>query len=243
MNTKEGIPLKSTVSFFPKLFAVLLALMLAGFPFDAGAAEAPETVTVYDGVLPLWSKPSLKSEVIAVYPVNTMVEELGEKGDFLEVALGDGNTGYMEAKYIDSFLDPETSTEMGQIVGGELLLLSAPAPDAPVTATYETGAEMVIEGQEGDYNRVVMVADGNTGYMVDTYVYVDTNDLTVVGKVGRIVGGAQTLREQPAANAASMGVYDSGTLMFLTGEGDGFYHVITPDEKIGYIVADAIFVY
>lgn len=211
----------------------------------AGEAVATdETGKVVGGELFLLAEPSATSTVIASYPTDTTVEIIAEVDDFYEVKMPDGNTGYVAAAYIVVYpVDGITTPEAGQVMGGELHLREEPSLESTVIASYPTGTDMTIIGEENGFYHVQM-SDGNVGYMETAYVQVlSYDDAGTVYDVGKVVGGELHLRAEPSLDSEILGTYDTGTVVHITSEENDFYHVVTPDGLTGYMEADYIYLY
>ncbi len=122
------------------------------------------------------------------------------------------------------------SYKFGTVQGGNVNMRAGASTSSRKIASYDSGVWMRIVGQSGNWYQV-KAPDGRTGYIRSDLVYVSAAARGTIGVVNASSG--LTLRKSASNNAASLGVYPSGTPCILLSENGSWYHV-TVDGKAGY---------
>lgn len=137
------------------------------------------------------------------------------------------------------------AAEDGTVNVDALRLRSEPSTDAPTIAYLNTGAEVEILEEQGEWYKVEY--RGSAGYLFAEYVSFDTDTdaaprisaESVAGRTGVITGSTVNFRGGPSTNDAIVATLDDGMEVTITTVEDDWC-LVEWDGSEGYIKADYI---
>lgn len=231
------------------LFVLLIAAML--LPAAAFPAAAADYAIVYNtNALNLRDGPGYIYNIIGEIPRGGLVEADGETdGWFYVTVLGTGETGYVDAKYLNfDTSGGGGSSPIGPITDfaivantNSLNLRDGPGYNYNVVGHAARGAWIGVSGKTNGWYAVEIIKTGETGYMDASYL-----------KFGGSAGNAGTgvvsnpksssflnLREYPSLNAPVLGIYYNGATFTVLSTYSGWYEVMI-DGMTGYFKSEYV---
>lgn len=217
---------------FRASFILLIAMIIVCLPLVQGLAADSKLYVLSPNPsdrLHLRKQPTSKSESLGKFYTGTMVEALGDSGDYTKVRVF-GTVGYMQTKYLSKAQQEWSPGRWASVnlegSGNSQALLSNASSQGKALAYCKDGTAVQILGESGDY------------YQVRTYAqdgYMPKKSLTEDGKAGRIVirpllwgsigKDKVNLRCAPSKDALSLGLMNTGDFVSILGTVGVWYYV------------------
>lgn len=192
----------------------------------------------------LWQTPAERT-AIATLETHFRVNVLGVMagGDWLQVMLPDGLTGYMRSDSVCQTDNLRTAWVRNDQPTNRLHLRARPSTKAESYAKYYSGVPVTVlfsEKQEKDWVRVAVA--GRTGWMKTDYLnfssdaesYLD--HLPPVAEVRGVDAKGLNLRALPDYSAEILTRYPAGTRVEVMGVVGSWAHVRLRDGAVGYML-------
>ena len=222
---------------FALFTAVLLCLNMV--TTIAGAVTYPYTTTTNDKVN-MRRSPNGASIVLERIEQGAAVSVIGESGSYYKVTYND-RTGYIIKEFLgDKAATPapgtvKTSASTTSSSGfpyqtttrDKVNLRKSPSANAVVLERLDAGAELTVEGESGDYVKVLY--NGVSGYVVAAYVYVKavaTQTPTAVNDINTSYASLSRGNSGKAVKALQQALIE---LQYLSGDADGNFGSMTED--------------
>lgn len=223
---------------------------------EAAAATAPanntstsstgKTGAVIGTSVRMRSGPGTNYDTLGYYSNGVTMNVLGSENGWYKVSYN-GKTGYIIAKYLRVTPDSSTSTD-GVVTGSDVRLRLGPGTNYGIVGTYGKGTNLKISGSSGNWYEVSV--NGTYGYMSKDYVKVNSSSneektesvpspSESMNETGIISGSSVRMRGGPGTTYATVGYYNTGTKMNITGKTGNWYAVEYNGTK-GYVCADYI---
>ena len=180
--------------------------------------------------------------IVGTYAKGTKMTITGSKSGWYKVSYN-GKTGYVSGDYMR--LVPTTtysSTKNGTVKDNGSNLRMGPSTSFGVVKTVNSGSKATITGMYGSWYEIKV--NGEYGYMYKTGISLGTSNSVPAPKqtmdaAGYVNGDSVRLRRGPSTEYATLGYYDRGTKVTITGKTGGWYAVTINGTK-GYMSADYI---
>ena len=180
--------------------------------------------------------------IVGTYAKGTKMTITGSKSGWYKVSYN-GKTGYVSGDYMR--LVPTTtysSTKNGTVKDNGSNLRMGPSTSFGVVKTVNSGSKATITGMYGSWYEIK--GNGEYGYMYKTGISLGTSNSVPAPKqtmdaAGYVNGDSVRLRRGPSTEYATLGYYDRGTKVTITGKTGGWYAVTINGTK-GYMSADYI---
>jgi N-acetylmuramoyl-L-alanine amidase len=190
-NTTERM---STVFQRQKLLRTILAAVCAVFlPVSAAWAVGSVQVTVEN--LNVRSGPSLQDPVLATLPAKSVLPVLDEQGDWLNVRLPDGRTGWV-ANWLVKPMAQQDAGPQAESQTDDLNVRSGPGQTFPVIQTIDPGTRYPIVQRSGQWLQIQLSPQKKgwvAGWLVNEYPAAKQGTATPGG-----VSGGQANDSAPA---------------------------------------------
>ena len=180
--------------------------------------------------------------IVGTYAKGTKMTITGSKNGWYKVSYN-GKTGYVSGDYMR--LVPTTtysSTKNGTVKDNGSNLRMGPSTSFGVVKTINSGAKATITGMYGSWYEITV--NGKYGYMYKTGISLGTSNSVPAPKqtmdaAGYVNGDSVRLRRGPSTEYATLGYYDRGTKVTITGK-TGSWYAVTINGTKGYMSADYI---
>ncbi len=222
------------------IIGIIICLTAAVGAGQAQAAGTSGTVTASG--LNLRSEPNTSSSILAVAPRGATVQIIETLDGWYKVTY-QGRTGYMSKDYLSVSGSADSSSGTGYVKGTYVNVRSGPGLGYSVIGSTNTGDSYTVSGKSGDWYKIAY--KGTTAYINSSYLSVggsgssggststpETQSGTQT--TGVITGNYVNLRSGPATSYASLGTYNNGTKMTITGQ-SGDWYAVTYNGVKGYV--------
>ncbi len=223
------------------------AIMVATIPFAAIAAATPAaaaqpaavaaaaqpastvsgTYQVTASKLNVRSGPSTSYTVIHALWQGNKVTVIGESGNWYQIRLSDGRTGWVSKDYLIPF-----SEKTGTVTATSLNVRSGPSTSNSIITAISNGTRVTILSESnGWYN--VRLPDGRTGWASGQYI-------STAAGTGTVTATSLNVRTGPSTSNTIITTIPNGTRVTILGDSGNWYNVRLPDGRIGWVSKDYI---
>lgn len=200
----------------------------------AGSETASGNGRVKGDYVRMRSGPGTSYSILGTYNSGTALTVTGTDSGWTKVTIG-GVSGYIRSDYVStSASSSETASQTGYINGTTVRLRSGPGTSYSILGAYDTGTEMTITGESGNWYAVSY--NGASGYVCKDYMTTTkpSSGSASSGTAGSIKGSSVRLRSGPGTSYSILGVYNSGTPLTITGT-SGDWIAVTLNGVAGYV--------
>ncbi|MDO4816282.1 MAG: SH3 domain-containing protein [Bacillota bacterium] len=190
------------------------------------------------------SGPGTSYDTLGYYSNGVSMSVCGSTNGWYKV-IYNGKTGYVSGSYMHITPKENYSTiKDGSVNGSSVRLRMGPSSDDfSVVQSCTKGAKLKISGVYGDWYEVSL--NGTYGYMNKSYVAVGTaaTETSVpaaeqsLDGIGTITANGVRVRSGPGTSYSTVGYYNKGTQMTITGK-SGNWYAVTYNGLKGYVSAD-----
>ena len=228
------------------IIGILVCLTAAVGAGVADAAGETGTVSASSG-LNLRSEPNTSSSVLAVAPRGATVQIVETLDGWYKVTY-QGRTGYMNKEYLSvaggSSSSGSSASGTGYVKGTYVNVRSGPGLNYSVVGSTNTGESYTVSAKSGDWYKITY--KGVTAYINSSYLSLGSGSSSSGGSTsapetqsgtqttGVITGSYVNLRSGPSTSYASLGTYNNGTKMTITGQ-SGDWYAVTYNGVKGYV--------
>ena len=205
--------------------AAALALALLATPHSALAAPGDVVRGTVTSELALYEAPQEGAPQVGTLPVGTTLQVAELEGGWYGARFDLDGDGVSTPLYFPGLEDmavytaPDSSVSRGAVVGGDLSVLLAPAPDAPAVRSFSWGATIQFCMFDDDYYMA-----RSQGVIV--YIPADRVSLYAPTESGTLTryAGASGARVFAAPDEASalLATYEAGKLLYFADFNDGW---------------------
>ena len=225
---------------------VLLIFITLVFAVSAAWAKGDLFITSTNQAdVNMRSGPSKDHRVVATLGSGTKVTLISKEGDWAKISVN-GTEGYVMTIFLsekDPAKNDDQKNSEGYIQSPNSMpvnLREGPGRSTKVTGTLVTGTEVSLLGKEGDWTKVKVKTDGQTGYVLTSYIvsqnpYSSRNGSKTTYPTVYIVsdnGGAVNIRETPDGKPVAQ--VPSGTEATLVNPGS-VWSKVEVDGASGYV--------
>ena len=207
-----------------RFFATLLAVVMLISMIPA-ASMAAQYATVVGGWLRLRAGASFEADTITSYYTDTVVEILGNSGNWYRVKTPDGRTGYMYGDYLK--LGASGSSTANAYVtshnGYGVRLRKGPGTGYRVIRTYAVGTPVTVLESGTYWSRISI--NGTIGYMMSQFLSTHAaggngnESVLCYATIWSNNGYGVRLRTGPSKSYGKIGVYSVGTSVAVLEKG------------------------
>ncbi len=180
--------------------------------------------------------------IVATYAKGTKITVTGSQKGWYKVSCS-GKTGYVSSDYVRITPKSTYSTaKTGTVSGNGVIMRMGPSTSFTVAATFSSGTKAKVTGIYGNWYEVNI--NGKYGYMYKSVLTVGTtNSVPAPGETmdaaGYVTANSVRLRSGPSTNYSTIGYYDMGTQLKITGK-TGNWYAVTINSTKGYMYADYV---
>lgn len=180
------------------IFVVLLVFIFLNFKTLSAGAFTSYKVKITAGTLNIRSSSSISSKVIGTYSKGTIVDVIGESGDWLQT-----NKGFISSAYTEKYF----IAYKVKITASLLNIRSSASYSGKIVGSYTYGTVVNIIGQAGDW------LETDKGYISSFYTekYVDSYKV-------KITTALLNIRSTASLSGRIVGSYTKGTVVEVTGQ-------------------------
>ncbi|HBT63178.1 MAG TPA: hydrolase [Ruminococcaceae bacterium] len=185
----------NAVKFLVGAIAVATIPLYAG-TFTASAAPANATHTVTASRLNVRAGPSTSNTIIHALWNGNQVPVIGESGNWYQIRLSDGRTGWVSKNY----MAPQRGNS-GVVTATKLNVRTGPSTTHSVMHVLWNGNQVPVIGESGNWYQI-RLSDGRTGWVSKTYLRVNqpgggNQQSGTQQKVDKVVATAKSLLGTP----------------------------------------------
>lgn len=202
------------------------------------------TGTVTGSDVRLRSGPGTSYSVLGSRSKGDKLEVIGVSGSWYKVDLN-GSAGYISSTYLSltsSGASASSSSASGAAVinGTGVRLRSGAGTSYSILGSYDTGTEVTVTGESGDWYQVSL--SGTAGYVYKSYLKLGESgagssgsySVTSMSDTAAAAVSAVHMRSGPGTSYTSQRVLSAGTSVTITGETGSWYRV-TYNGSEGYV--------
>lgn len=180
--------------------------------------------------------------IVGTYGKGTKVTVTGSQKGWYKVSYN-GKTGYISSDYIR--ITPKTSystAKTGTVSGNSVYMRMGPSTSFTVVTTFTNGTKAKVTGVYGNWYEVTV--NGKYGYMYNSVLKVATTSSVpepdeTMDTTGYVTANSVRLRSGPSTSYSTIGYYNSGTQLEITGK-TGNWYAVTINSTKGYMYADYV---
>ena len=216
-------------------------------PTPAPAAKPEAAESAYSGKIigtsvRMRSGPGTSYDTLGYYSNGVTMNVLGSTSGWYKVSYN-GKVGYISGSYMHvTPKEAYSAIKNGSVSGSSVNLRMGPSSEFSVIKACPKGTALKISGIFENWYEVSV--NGTYGYMSKTYVSLTTNTTTTVPKaeqamdgIGTITANGVRMRSGPGTSYSTIGYYNKGTQMTITGKTGSWYAVSYQGLK-GYVSSD-----
>lgn len=193
-----------------------------------------------------------KYSVIATCDKGEKMPITGADGSWYQVSYN-GKTAYVSSDYVKVSVGTVSGTTTtttttttktdtatgfkGAVIGTSVRMRSQPNTNSEILGYYSNGVTMSVLGSVKDWYKVSY--NGKTGYISAQYMRITPDDGYSTAKSGTVSGSGVRMRMGPSTDFASLGTFNKGTDVKVSGKTGSWYEV-SINGKYGYMSADYI---
>lgn len=180
------------------ILVLLLVFVFLNFKILSAGAFTSYKVKITAGTLNIRSSASISSKVVGTYSKGTIVDVIGESGDWLRT-----DKGYISSAYTEKYF---TSYKV-KITASLLNIRSSASYSGNIVGSYTNGTVVNVIGQAGDWLKT------DKGYISSFYTekYIDSYKV-------RITTALLNIRSTASLSGRIVGSYTKGTIVEVTGQ-------------------------
>ncbi len=179
--------------------------------------------------------------ILGTYGKGTKMTITGSQKGWYKVSYN-GKTGYVSGDYMRLVPKTSYSTAKTGTTGDGAILRMGPSTKFAVVTKPGSGVKAKVTGVYGNWYEVNI--DGKYGYMNKSVLTVGTTNTVpapseTMDETGYVNGSSVRMRSGPSTSYATIGYYDRGTQVKITGK-TGNWYAVTIDGKSGYMSASYV---
>lgn len=213
----------------------------------SSSSSSSSTSTTYTGVITgsdvrMRKGAGTSYSIVGTYAKGTKMTITGSQKGWYKVSYN-GKTGYVSADYMRLY--PKTaysSSKTGTVSESGVRLRMGPSTSFTTVTTISNGTKVKITGIYGSWYEVTV--NGKYGYMYKSMISVGTTNTVpapseTMDETGTVNGSSVRLRSGPGTSYSTLGYYDSGTKVEITGK-TGNWYAVTINGTKGYMYSDYV---
>ena len=194
------------------------------------------TGTICGSYVRMRSGASTSSSILGTYNSGTTMTVTGVSGAWYKVNYN-GTDGYVHSDYVSlsgvTSSGGSASGSNGSVKGSDVRMRSGPGTNHSILGVYNTGTEMTITGESGNWYKVSY--GGNDGYVSKDYMTTTKpSSGGSTSQTGYIKGNDVRLRSGAGTSYSILGQYNNGTPLTITGT-SGDWTAVTINGVKGYV--------
>ena len=213
----------------------------------AAPASGGATGAIIGTYVNVRSGPGTGYSVVGNYSNGVTMNVYGAENGWYKVSYKN-TVGYIMAKYFR----PTASTvydaaKDGSVNANSVRLRLGPSTDYSIVGMYSKNTAAKVSGETGDWYEVSI--NGTYGYMSKQYVSLSSNNTASGGNTaaptetlnttGIVTGNGVRMRGGPGTSYATVGYYDTGIRLTVTGK-TGNWYAVSYNGLSGYMSADYV---
>ena len=220
------------MSFTRKIFilTILFLLIAISFSITSFAEESVRGVVVANGVN-IRSDASIESSVVSSLKLGEYVDIIDSNDEWYNIQLGDGKTGWVYSDLIVPINPDSDLIRRGTVRGDLLNVREEPNTTSAILAKLSNGDEITIVEQSGDWFKI-SITDELKGWVHTDFIVIRPNYST-----GQIIGSNVNLRTSPITGEVILKL-SRESYVSVKDFKEGWYNIITADDKEGWIHQD-----
>lgn len=222
-------------------------MTLSVTPKSTSSSSSTSTKTTYTGVITgsdvrMRKGAGTSYSIVGTYGKGTKMTVTGSQKGWYKVSYN-GKTGYVSADYMR--ITPKTaysSAKTGTVSSSDSRLRMGPSTSFTTVTTLSKGVKVKISGIYGEWYEVTV--NGKYGYMHKSIISVGTTNSVPtpnekMDAVGSVTGDDVRMRSGPGTSYSTIGYYNTGTQVKITGK-TGNWYAVTVNGTKGYMSADYV---
>ena len=194
------------------------------------------TGTICGSYVRMRSSASTSSSILGTYNSGTTMTVTGVSGAWYKVDYN-GTDGYVYSNYLSlsgvTSSGGSASGSNGSVKGSDVRMRSGPGTNYSILGVYNTGTEMTITGESGNWYKVSY--GGKDGYVSKDYMTTTKpSSGGSTSQTGYIKGNDVRLRSGAGTSYSILGTYNNGTPLTITGT-SGDWTAVTINGVKGYV--------
>ncbi|MDD3692623.1 MAG: SH3 domain-containing protein [Oscillospiraceae bacterium] len=207
------------------------AVTVVSIPFYASMASAAgaapsstsQTGTVTASSLNVRAGPSTSHSIMHTLWNGNQINVIGESGNWYNIRLSDGRTGWVSKDYIASQMNTT-----GTVTATRLNVRTGPSTSHNIMHTLWNGNRVNIIGESGNWYNI-RLSDGRTGWVSKDYIASQMN------KTGTVTATRLNVRTGPSTSHSIMHTLWNGNRVNVIDESDGWYKIRLSDGRTGWV--------
>lgn len=193
------------------------------------------------------SGPGTNYSAVGNYSNGVVMNVYGAENGWYKVSYK-STTGFILAKYFRPTADTVySSVKDGTVNANSVRLRLGPSTDFSTVGMYSKNTAVKVSGESGDWYEVSI--NGTYGFMSKDYISIGSGSSQNTGSstapseelntTGIVTGNGVRMRGGPGTSYATVGYYDKGTKVVVTGK-TGSWYAVSYNGLSGYMSADYI---
>jgi len=222
------------MSFKRKLFilTILSLWIVLNFSMASFAEETARGVVIANDVN-IRSSPSIESSIISTLKLGEYVNIVDNNDEWYSIQLTDGKLGWVYNDLIVE-LDPNIDLIRKGMISEDIInVREEPNQNSTILANLNKGDEITIIEQSAEWSKIA-ITDEIVGWVNTEHIVVRPDYST-----GQITGNNVNLRTTPVTGEVILRL-DKNTYVAVKDFKEGWYNVITADDKEGWMHQDFV---
>ncbi|WHY90640.1 SH3 domain-containing protein [Neobacillus cucumis] len=226
------------------IILVFCFTLIAGFLPQGNSMAASGTITISSAVVNIREGPGLSYPLVKQAIKGEKYSIIREQGDWIEVKLSAGQTGWV-ANWVASSANSDTSvtsnkTSIGVVTVPSLNIRTSPSSASSAVGKLSKGMTVTVYGTQNNWTQIQF--NGQAAWVSSQFLDIQTNtqkgnDTTssTSGTIGMVTAGSLSVRSGASLNATIIGSVHKGQSFSLLGEKNDWIKIEYEPNRYGWV--------